>query len=390
MSDLVLIGLVVWASSLALTSAGYAIVKKRLPTLRALIGLVAASAAPFLLMVVATKYIFNREQAAAPSTLQESTGNSGLRERVPSESPDARDLQQKGTWDERLEIQAKPGEPKPKARSHWDLPEEQNKYKTGSRSDFWKGENKYLDRYRYPSQHVPRKPRPKGGRRPVSLAAQIQQAVDALPLGEMVFHHLDVMQLRQQESAQVRISQDLQQDLVHGLSSQGVTERDQIKISTSMKVRLSGEPNFDVKPLNDEEQLVTKSGYTEWLFTVLPLKKGKWPLHVVITAVVRTPGGAEKYKDYPVKDELVEVRVTTFGAVKYFVEDNWQWILTAILIPIAVWTWKWRIGARGKKLAATRSPQVMASVKASASDIEAAVITKPEEMKEQTHAEKSA
>ena len=275
MSDLVLIGLVVWASSLALTSAGYAIVKKRLPTLRALIGLVAASAAPFLLMVVATKYIFNREQAAAPSTLQESTGNSGLRERVPSESPDARDLQQKGTWDERLEIQAKPGEPKPKARSHWDLPEEQNKYKTGSRSDFWKGENKYLDRYRYPSQHVPMKPRPKGGRRPVSLAAQIQQAVDALPLGEMVFHHLDVMQLRQQESAQVRISQDLQQDLVHGLSSQGVTERDQIKISTSMKVRLSGEPNFDVKPLNDEEQLVTKSGYTEWLFTVLPLKKGK-------------------------------------------------------------------------------------------------------------------
>jgi hypothetical protein len=193
------------------------------------------------------------------------------------------------------------------------------------------------------------------------LADQMQRVMDALPEGEIAFHHPQVMQLRRQEGVQIRISQDLKQDIARGLSSLGVTDRDQLRISASMKVRLSGDPNFDVRPLSDEEQLVAKDGYTEWSFIVTPLKSGKWPLHLVVTAVVRSPGGTEKYKDYPVKDEVIEVRVSTFGAVGFFVEDNWQWLWTAILIPLAVWGWKIRAKARKRKLATVETGAVVSS-----------------------------
>jgi hypothetical protein len=191
---------------------------------------------------------------------------------------------------------------------------------------------------------------------PPSPDDQLQHVVDELPLGNMVFNHPQEMRLGKQEYVYVRISQDLAHDLAQGLSTQGVTERDQIKVSTSMRVRLSGDPYFDVKGLTDKQQLVTKKDYTEWKFTVLPLKRGTWPLHLTITAVVRTPWGTEVFKDYPVKDEFVQVRVTAFGVVSSFIGGNWQWFLSAILIPLAVWIWRKRAELKKKTVAvATRS-----------------------------------
>lgn len=171
-------------------------------------------------------------------------------------------------------------------------------------------------------------------------ATELQRALDSLPLGQVIFHYPNQMEIRKAETAQVRISGNLTDDIAKGLSSQGVVERDQIRISTFMKVSLSGYPYFDVKAINDDEkQPIAKDEFTEWSFTVLPLKPGRWPLHLVITAVVRTPSGAEAYRDYPVKDEFVTVHVTTLGAIESFIFDNWQWLWTTILIPLTGWFW---------------------------------------------------
>ena len=112
-----------------------------------------------------------------------------------------------------------------------------------------------------------------------------------------------------------------------------------------MKARLTGDPYFIVKPINDdEEQLVTTRGFTEWSYTVVPLERGKWPLHLIVSAVIETPWGTEKTKDYPVIDEMVTVRVTVFGVAELFFFDNWQWLWTTVLVPVAGWLW-----ARRKK-----------------------------------------
>lgn len=172
----------------------------------------------------------------------------------------------------------------------------------------------------------------------------LQGAINNLPTGQVAFHHPSEMQVDQAEEVQVRISRDVTANLVADLPQSDdlghheTAESQQIKVSTSMKVQLNGDPYFKVTPLNSEEQLIETTGSSDWRFTVVPLQKGKWPLHLKVTAVVRS-GDLEKEKDLKVLDEQVTVTITTFAVVESFIVGNWQWLFGTLLIPLAVWLW---------------------------------------------------
>lgn len=179
----------------------------------------------------------------------------------------------------------------------------------------------------------------------VSAEATLQNAIDTLPTGQVAFHHPSEMQVDQAEEVQVIISRDVTANLALDLPQSDdtghheITESQQIKISTSMKVQLNGDPYFKVTPLtSSEEQLIETSGSTEWRFTVVPLQKGRWPLHLTVTAVVRA-ADLEKVKDLKVLDEQVTVTISTFAVVESFIVGNWQWFCGTLLIPLAVWLW---------------------------------------------------
>lgn len=170
----------------------------------------------------------------------------------------------------------------------------------------------------------------------------LQNAVDSLPVGKVLFNHPSEMKMGEAKEVQVRITRDVAIDISTGLTTPGtatkdqITEQQQIKVSTSMKVQLHGEPYFDVKPLTDEEQLISKTGFTEWKFTVIPLQGGKWPLHLTVTAVVHA-ADREKVKNLEVLDEQVTVQVSTLEVVEAFIGNNWQWLIGTIFIPVGAW-----------------------------------------------------
>ena len=170
----------------------------------------------------------------------------------------------------------------------------------------------------------------------------LQNAVDSLPVGKVLFNHPSEMRMGEAKEVQVRITRDVAADISTGLTTPGtatkdqITEQQQIKVSTSMKVQLHGEPYFDVKSLTDEEQLISKTGFTEWKFTVIPLQGGKWPLHLTVTAVVHA-ADREKVKNLEVLDEQVTVQVSTLEVVQAFIGNNWQWLIGTIFIPVGAW-----------------------------------------------------
>lgn len=172
---------------------------------------------------------------------------------------------------------------------------------------------------------------------PPSDSSTLQAAVDALPMGQILFQHPAEMEVKKAETLRVRISQSVLEDLAHDLKAGGVKERDQIPVSASMRVSLFGDPYFVVKPLSEEEQIITKKGFSEWAFTVIPQKRGRWPLHLQVSAVIHAPWGGDKFRTYPVKDEVIQVKVTFWGAVGDFVADNWQWLWTTVLVPVGLW-----------------------------------------------------
>jgi len=102
-----------------------------------------------------------------------------------------------------------------------------------------------------------------------------------------------------------------------------------------MKVRLSGD-NFKISALNEEEQIVAKDTYTEWAWDVVPLKSKIQVLHFHVTIRLKIEGSEEK-RDYPVIDKEVYVKVNPVYSTKVFAVNNWKWILTALLIPLAGW-----------------------------------------------------
>jgi hypothetical protein len=161
-------------------------------------------------------------------------------------------------------------------------------------------------------------------------------------MGQVAVNHPEKMKVNRADTVRVRISRNEAADLSKDLPSEGhETQHDVIPVSTSMKVQLSGDPYFDIKPLDDTEQLITNSGFSEWSFTVIPLKSGRLPLHVRVTAIVRA-AGIEETKDFPVKDEIIQVQVAPLAAVGSFVSKNWQWLWSTILVPIALWWWNRR------------------------------------------------
>lgn len=170
----------------------------------------------------------------------------------------------------------------------------------------------------------------------------LQNAVESLPVGKVLFNHPSEMKMGEAKEVQVRITRDVAADISTGLTTAGTATKDQIteqkpvKVSTSMKVQLHGEPYFDVKPLTDEEQLIDRTGFTEWKFTVIPLQGGKWPLHLTVTAVVHA-ADREKVKNLEVLDEQVTVQVSTLEVVEAFIGNNWQWLIGTICIPVGAW-----------------------------------------------------
>lgn len=188
---------------------------------------------------------------------------------------------------------------------------------------------------------------------PLDEAELLQNMIDSLPEAQTVFQHPEPMQVQRADKVTVRISRNMTADLtapaIPLLARQRlITEHDSIKVTAFMRVRLSGDPYFKVDSLSDEEQLVDKD-MTEWAFSVVPQKAGKWPLHLSITRVFRTSSGAEKVQDYSAKDEFVTVNVMPLGAaLTSFGRSNWQWLWTTVVVPLAVFLWNHRRKKKAK------------------------------------------
>ncbi len=148
--------------------------------------------------------------------------------------------------------------------------------------------------------------------------------------GLIVFDPPPRMRVGDLERVTVRIAKALTPEVVAGLRDSRTTES-LPSVGTTMKVQLKGEgDNFDITPLDSEEQGVSDTGFTEWSFNVLPKHFGTHKLYIVAVVVVRV-GNGEKVKDYPNYTKPVEVQVNPIYSTVKFGRDNWPSISSAVI-----------------------------------------------------------
>lgn len=164
----------------------------------------------------------------------------------------------------------------------------------------------------------------------------LQKEIERLTIGKVTFNPPDTMKCGATERIEARIAKSIETDLITTLKGRGIPQIEKFKISELMKVRLSGD-DFTIAPLNEEEQLIAGTGYTEWAWDVTPQKSGKKVLHLHITLRIRLPFGEEK-RDHPVLDREVIIKVSPFHSSKLFLVTYWKWVITALILPFIGWT----------------------------------------------------
>lgn len=120
----------------------------------------------------------------------------------------------------------------------------------------------------------------------------VDEIIENLPLGKILCNPPEEMRVGETELVEVRITQNMTEDLTRELEGRGVPriETEKIKVSTEMEVYLTGD-NFDIKLRPDIRRLILGSDkYTCWKFKVTPLTSGIQTLDLTVYAINRYTG----------------------------------------------------------------------------------------------------
>ena len=136
-----------------------------------------------------------------------------------------------------------------------------------------------------------------------------------------------------------RLRADLQEAVDEKLG-QGVIFVGRVEASDVMVANLSG-LGFSIEENSRPEQFVSKRHVTTWSWNIEPMRTGKLRLQLTLSAVINVQG-RERPFTVQTFERILTVDVTWHERLTDFVEDNWQWLWTALLVPVVGLTWRRR------------------------------------------------
>jgi len=171
--------------------------------------------------------------------------------------------------------------------------------------------------------------------------AAVDRILDSLARANIAFNAPETINLA--ASAQIQLLLSLEQsidDLRNALTQPGEKEGAQIRVSDRMEAHLTGQ-NFQITAITPGEQAITSIGTTEWKWEVKPVTPGRHGLHLTLTALFEVDGKSTR-RAIRTFDKTIAVDVTLSQQFSGFVARNWQWLWTALLVPLVVWLVKKR------------------------------------------------
>jgi hypothetical protein len=167
-----------------------------------------------------------------------------------------------------------------------------------------------------------------------------------LTAGQLLFNPPNKMRVGDVVRVEVRIAPDATTKISESLHGSGDETIYAIKVSPFMTVKLDGGGAFEIKGYASEDQFIIANDFTQWPFDVKALKSGKHTLQLSVGIRLKFEHEVEERRYYPLFEKEIQVEANPLEVSRNFWSRNWQWIGTAILIPliaafIRVW-WKRR------------------------------------------------
>jgi hypothetical protein len=125
------------------------------------------------------------------------------------------------------------------------------------------------------------------------------------------------------------------------IAAQGPTASTEVRSSPEMYASLTGSSGLRVTPTTQSIMAVPSQGRARWDWQLSGIQAGPQSLNLSLFAVVDTAPNSPKILIQTFSRKL-SVTVTARYEITLFLENNWQWLWSVILAPLAVWLWKRR------------------------------------------------
>jgi hypothetical protein len=177
--------------------------------------------------------------------------------------------------------------------------------------------------------------------------ALVDRILRELDWGNIAFNAPATMRYAQPQLVELLLSPSLSvADLQAKLHQKVGAESAHIRVSNGMEAQLTG-TGFTIQALRPGLQAVTSQQITRWKWEVTPTGHGRQTLHLTLSAHIDVAG-----RDTPLVVQTfhreIQVNITASQRVSEFVQNNWQWLWAAIVVPIAGYLWKGRKKLRTK------------------------------------------
>ena len=177
------------------------------------------------------------------------------------------------------------------------------------------------------------------GTTPGAKPSEVDKALAELEPANIAFNTPTQLRLDESESVQLLVSREQAiEELQAQIDAAGKTEGHQITVSDVMVANLTG-LDFDIERTSDARQPVATTGVTMWAWSIEPTDPGTRSLHLTLSALIDVDGNEETYT-VKTFDRTWTVVVPWPDRVTGFAGENWQWLWTAILLPLVAFVWR--------------------------------------------------
>jgi hypothetical protein len=122
------------------------------------------------------------------------------------------------------------------------------------------------------------------------------------------------------------------------LSESGKQFAAPVFVTRTVAVTLTA-PDFEVKAVTPERQILNRTDNTTWLWTLKPKSVGKHKIDVGIVAIIKLDHEETEYQIKTFK-KTVEIEITATQIIVAWFSKYWQWIVSTIVLPLLLWAYK--------------------------------------------------
>lgn len=132
--------------------------------------------------------------------------------------------------------------------------------------------------------------------------------------------------------------EDIEATIEHSI--EGVPQEYVVLVTQIVRADLRTD-DFEVTNITPIEQVLLKTESTQWMWKLKPINPGEAEVVLTVTAIVKTDLGNSQ-RQMKSFEKTIDIDITKKQIIIAFIEDNWQWLWSTILVPLGLFAYSLR------------------------------------------------